>query len=349
LKKRTPYNPIQNIEGLTPADINSLWQDMKQVLDTEMPEEKERRRFFAWLFRSKVLFTLSCVAALTAMFVHIRMADIHHAAPLTLPLPDRTSRNSVETKNDNQIPSHTQKQSTVDHAEKSAEQVPVTVMESPILAPIQLPAENEPVQQLKSSDVLNQVKSPVERTVLSTQKQGKTNNRKIQEFKPVPQPNSPKQLPLIADNSTTKTRKVDPVQPSGFSIPVYRSVTASEFNLVKEPIAIHPEQKKKNGFTAGLSINMNVPVSSQEMSRTSMTGEKSSALDYLPSVYAGYHFNDKWSIEGEFQFVSPQYTPQHTLSSKWSDVTAIHYKEQIISLNKLYYYLTLGIKRGSPH
>ncbi|HWJ91577.1 MAG TPA: hypothetical protein VNR87_10735, partial [Flavisolibacter sp.] len=59
--------------------------------------------------------------------------------------------------------------------------------------------------------------------------------------------------------------------------------------------------------------------------------------DYLPSVFVQYHVNSRMFVETEFQFISPQYTPELKLSNKYSDYTGSAYKEHAVALNKLYY------------
>jgi hypothetical protein len=100
--------------------------------------------------------------------------------------------------------------------------------------------------------------------------------------------------------------------------------------------AIVPRQKLKC-FVAGASINVLLPVSSQEMSKVSYNGESGKAIDYLPSLHAQYYLNPKLFVQTEIQFTSPQYTPQLMLARKMTDVNGAKKTEQSVQLNKLYY------------
>jgi hypothetical protein len=336
LKKRKPYNPLPNNGKLKASDIDNLWNEMKQVLDTEMPEQQERRRFFAWLFTSKVLFTFSCIAAFTAMFVHIKNTDGHHAVQITLPIHDNTSTTSIQHNKENNKEAQSIKKpdETVQYNKKVNSNInPVEDSMKPF---IKLTGKDTDIPQLKISKGVKLKPAKIDNTSLVGVKTRKVKLSTGISSKPVHE-SQHQNLPMFAEYDFRKKHEVQSIQATGFTHPDYHSITVGEHYLVNVSPVMSANMKRIKGFTAGVSLSMNIPVSRQEMSRTSMNGEDGAVLDYLPSVYAQYHFNNKFSVEGEFQFVSPQYTAQQTLSSKWSDVTTSHYKEHLISLNKLYY------------
>jgi hypothetical protein len=113
-------------------------------------------------------------------------------------------------------------------------------------------------------------------------------------------------------------------------------VNAGHSDIVAAQIAMKKSERSR-GFTAGISANLNLPVSRQEMSTVNVNGKQSKLIDYLPSVFVQYHFSKKLFVETEFQFISPQYTPELKLANKFSDPTAVSYKEHEVELNKLYY------------
>jgi len=63
MNKHHPHKNIieSKLEQLPAADADLLWNDMHSILDKEMPQKKERRRFIVWLFRSKGLLLLTVV------------------------------------------------------------------------------------------------------------------------------------------------------------------------------------------------------------------------------------------------------------------------------------------------
>ena len=94
---------------------------------------------------------------------------------------------------------------------------------------------------------------------------------------------------------------------------------------------------KKTGWVLGAAINYNAPMSGQEMSTLNINGKKNTLVDFIPSVFAQYHLNDKWYAETGFQYSSPQYTPGLKLFSSCVDVAVGKRKERAVWLNKLYY------------
>lgn len=95
--------------------------------------------------------------------------------------------------------------------------------------------------------------------------------------------------------------------------------------------------QKKTGWVLGAAINYNAPMSNQEISTLNINGKKNTLVDFIPSVFAQYHFNNKWYAETGFQHSSPQYTPDLKLYSSCVDVDIGKRKERAVWLNKLYY------------
>lgn len=91
------------------------------------------------------------------------------------------------------------------------------------------------------------------------------------------------------------------------------------------------------GFSAGVGVNMEVPVGKQERSNVGFNGKKGTALDYLPSVFVQYHFNNRLSLRTGLQWMAPQYVRQYNMYEQYSDAAANHYREDNITLRKLYY------------
>jgi hypothetical protein len=63
MNKHHPYNHLieRKLEQLPVADADELWNDMHMILDKEMPQKKERRRFIGWFLSLKGLLLLTVV------------------------------------------------------------------------------------------------------------------------------------------------------------------------------------------------------------------------------------------------------------------------------------------------
>src|SRR6185436_13959670 len=61
MNKHHPHSNIieKKLEQLPIADSDQLWNDMHQILDKEMPQKKERRRFIRWFFGGNGFLLLS--------------------------------------------------------------------------------------------------------------------------------------------------------------------------------------------------------------------------------------------------------------------------------------------------
>ena len=61
MNKHHPYKNIieRKLEQLPAADADNLWNDMHSILDKEMPQKKERRRFIIWFVSNKGLLLLT--------------------------------------------------------------------------------------------------------------------------------------------------------------------------------------------------------------------------------------------------------------------------------------------------
>src|SRR6187549_2682199 len=61
MNKQHPYKNIieRKLEQLPAADADTLWNDMHSILDKEMPQKKERRRFIIWFVSNNGLLFLT--------------------------------------------------------------------------------------------------------------------------------------------------------------------------------------------------------------------------------------------------------------------------------------------------
>ena len=95
------------------------------------------------------------------------------------------------------------------------------------------------------------------------------------------------------------------------------------------------------GVVLGVSLYQNFAISSNLSFNYNSAGNKGILMDYLPSVYGQYHFNNKMYIQAELQFNMPQATPNLLLSHgyKESMISGVNYHvDEYIYLRKLYYF-----------
>lgn len=146
---------------------------------------------------------------------------------------------------------------------------------------------------------------------------------------------------MLPERSNLSTRKYDVVGQSRkdqLNHLNLLSVTSSNTNDSALVVASKVAGKNKGkGWVVGAAVNYNFPVSNQEMSTVNMNGKNNTLIDFLPSVYAQYHFNQKLHIESSFQFTSPQYISNHKLAAVFKDLDPAKKEENAIWLNKLYY------------
>lgn len=116
------------------------------------------------------------------------------------------------------------------------------------------------------------------------------------------------------------------------------SIFRLDSNAISKPlVARNPAPARDRSIIIGVSANYNIPLSGQEMSTIGSNGKKYSIIDFLPSAFVQYPLGQKFYLQGEFQFSSPQYTPKTSLSAKTRNINASMKEKQTIFLTKLYY------------
>jgi hypothetical protein len=166
-------------------------------------------------------------------------------------------------------------------------------------------------------------------------------------------------------NSSLYRSKIDPL-PSLLSGSIKRTQADPTGNqpVIAEQPKVKVPVMQRIGFVAGASLNLNLPVSNQEMTTASVNGSTVSLIDYLPSVYVQYHFRNKLFVQSELQFSAPQYTPNFLLARQHTYQNQNKMNEQSLELKKLYYlnlplsvhyspvrnlYVGLGVQYGYLH
>jgi hypothetical protein len=97
-------------------------------------------------------------------------------------------------------------------------------------------------------------------------------------------------------------------------------ITVPKKNTAKKQPADSPSVKKPNNvdsskrnsffFSAGLSVQQQLPIAGQKATPYNSLGRKGSLLDYIPSVYVRLNRRDKWFLQAEFKYGAPQYTKE---------------------------------------
>jgi hypothetical protein len=115
----------------------------------------------------------------------------------------------------------------------------------------------------------------------------------------------------VIDNDTTETET--PKTDSTVTAPkkndsVKKKTTDS--STVKKPNPADSSKPKSFFFSAGLSVQQQLPIAGQKASPYNSLGRKGSLLDYIPSVYLRLNRKDKWFLQAEFKYGAPQYTKE---------------------------------------
>ena len=79
-----------------------------------------------------------------------------------------------------------------------------------------------------------------------------------------------------------------------------------------------PKEKAKPRYwvSAGIGIQQQIPFAGQTTTPYNYYGRKGSLADYIPSVYARLHREQKWFVQGEFRYGAPQSTREINYSTR---------------------------------
>lgn len=363
MKKQTTYDLIAHrLPSTGSTDSHALWLDMQARLDREMPQEKEERPAWMWLFSRGGCIMLLCLALCTSLAVYL----------------------NVKSKD-----SYASRFFVVNHGKRGSEVRPISTQSAPATAPSQpgaVTVEHKPIEQKGSAETgskrqqmdadiaagtshitaaagPSQKEAVVPQTHISA-KAGKathpekaltnldriTSNQKTNEGLTVEKTrsnlapantSSPEIAVAPSPSFTPSLHKVQALPRESRVDTLYR-IAYTKLALRDTPALSMPGIAKartlrQKGWTAGLGVSLNKALGGQEQSTVGYGGGSNVLMDYLPSVYVQYHFHSKLYVQAELQFIAPQYTTGTDLFQKKFDYTASSYKEHEVSLNKLYY------------
>lgn len=106
-----------------------------------------------------------------------------------------------------------------------------------------------------------------------------------------------------AKTDSTQTAVITKKDTAAVKDPAASPVTSSSANETKKA-----DNDKKFWFSTGLGLTHQLPLGSQSATPYNYYGRKGSLADYIPSVYARLHREQKWFVQGEFRYGAPQYT-----------------------------------------
>jgi hypothetical protein len=341
MNRKRPYDFISNkLEQLNGPDTNALWQNMNQILETEMPDkERKRRGFFGKSFWSyfSVLY-LTVFGLLVSYYVHHKNKQ-DKSDPVVATSQLKIHKELNEKESSNTFSNHKIK-STVNRKEPNSD----------ISIRTDYSTENQTGLTRVNKQNVKALKVETHGNISETFKQTKLSD--IKDNKPALNSNSP------FNNSNKVISEKDPEIAripinNNDNLPRHAELLAAYLNhepfkftyseavdhkrIVQNQTVVKIKGRKEKGFVFGVAFNYNLPVSRQEMSTVNMNGSRNILFDYLPSVYSQYHLSKKVYLQAEFQFINPQYTPNLLLAHHVTSLAPTKRVADSVSLNKLYY------------
>jgi hypothetical protein len=351
MNRQVPYDFItKKLGGSSKQDNHALWEKMKVVLDKEMPEKKKKRRFIFWFFSANVLIIAGCFTGLAALGIYFYNTK---TASTVSTSTGGNKINTVEGARENELA-----------ADENAHKL-ININASPVASTTSDKANNNnSIRANKKSTLKGNTSQPTigndnSNRLTAAGKQnirklttGITNQRDLHADKAkggriVKQgnitgaDNKQNATDIAPDNGISpvqnRTRHIDPAKLKKPGYEPLQPKARKEIIGTVVPTAAFIKNHQFKGFTAGAGMSMNIPMAGQSMTAISASGNNNPLLDYLPSVYGQYHFNNKLYIESGLRLFSPQNTEEHTLYEGYYDATSDQYKEKEITLKKLYY------------
>ena len=384
----------QKLNQLVVPDMESMWGDMRSILEREMPQEKKKR--FGWFFLRNNFYLLLAFAILggTVSFFAIKRSNEQMSLTNEKHLiTDQTSNSVAQTfateetkgtansstefitgkKSTTVSTSHTTKQHQIrrsvaaddlitgtsedaDHTvTKTGHDIPSSEIGSLIAIgsryDLQIPSREHVaiIDQKTIKPIANQIFGVNQQPVIDDkqliiQPGNRIAMTSTQQSKEV---SSTETLSDITINNATAQYQILSIGIQRLTETVSlitglndndRSLRISKVPVNDSDMVLQRSRlSSKNFVIAGLSLNYHMPVSGQEMSTITGTGKAGKVLDYLPSIYAQYHFADKWFVQAELQYKAPQFVAPIRMQSTFTPVNNNKKYEEWSTLSKLYY------------
>jgi hypothetical protein len=206
---------------------------------------------------------------------------------------ERTQENAIEENKKNEIAGNPEKQTETENDNKNERSVKLTKKATEEIKGN--PTTRRPVGTKKEQRPKPKNITPVS----ARQKDIKENDVAVKK----PTGNE------ITDAAAIETPKTDS------TVSATKKTDSAGKKAVDSPAAKKPNQPdsskpKSFFFSAGLSIQQQLPIAGQKASPYNSLGRKGSWQDYIPSVYVRLNRKDKWFLQAEFKYGAPQYTKE---------------------------------------
>ncbi|HEX6848995.1 MAG TPA: hypothetical protein VF144_18555 [Chitinophagaceae bacterium] len=303
MNKHHSYKNI--IEGklaqLPPANADLLWDDMHAILDKEMPQKKERRRFLAWFLSGKGLFLLtfsSLFITSSSLFLLSTKENIAVAAEKTPGSQQLNKLIKIDTTNVLQA-----NQTNSDTTNKSNQLINESVC--PETSSI-----SSAVDAITNKSITRQTKAQAH--IESTNKQF------------IQQPSTPFNT---RENSEIGLADLNPIHQDFHIIPNPKKEKLSLIHPLVTANKMHRIRKKERGFYAGIMFGADLSSIHFQAAKPGVT----------TGFVFGYALNQKWSLESGVlwdtkrvyddgtYFNPPGYTPANGVT-----IVAVNGKSRLI-------------------
>lgn len=318
MKRQHTYESLiaQKLNRATAPNIERLWSGMETILNKEMPQRPEKkRRFGPWWFSANVLFAAGLTATLGSAYTWTRL----RTTELTSSISSPAQSNAVSS-----VSSKTQV--TV---QSFAEPTANAAIENKAVLTENKDAENfnSIKQNNRKAENTFGYRNKAAGLPAPPQVDRATENAYTDSNGEVIGPADNKQLAevdrLVANSTPALKLPANPLT----------TADAKQKIGLKRRLPIHVDK----GLSLGLVLSHPVAVGSQQKADLDMQGRKNQWQDYIPSVYAQYHFSKKLYAQVEWSPVAAQYTPNFVLYDKVEQSNPDEKEESRVKLDKLFY------------
>ncbi len=360
MRERHPYDKSlgEKMNELPVPDINKSWQEMRILLDHEMPPGRSKRRG-GWWFPGALLIMLITA---TSILVTINLSPQHGDPPLTaggagggpaITKTDNLSEKPIEPNDkilhDKQINPPASMQTDgetsappADHnAGKQGRKTVANGLNQPVLfsplttkaRAIKLPgAETEAADRLENdpgSAAGDGNTHPVE---VSFPGEGSGDLKEL-----VPS-NTSGPVSIKATGLSQRFDSMDLDKPLAAQyVPVSRKFYRQIPKQYRPPNVKEPYTTEGRTFAFGVSLPMGFPLGDQKMLGYNISAGPNTVSDYIPGVHVQYHLNGKSYLQTEVQFMSPQYIRPVMVHHSEYQTTAMQVTSSVFA-RKLYYF-----------
>jgi hypothetical protein len=361
-----PYDQSlrDKLNRLPVPDMQKSWQDMRILLDEEMPENgRSRRRGGWWFFSAILLFIIA--GSWTLLKMNFSKQNVYppltatkntSPPPATGPETDKlkagtqkTSEKpgveddkillSKEERSDNNEIDDQPLAGTTTETQKQSGSV-VTGPEAVITYPLatRSNSKGKKIVAMDQQKVVNPLSGERVRArssfvlLKAVPYNEEAENR-------LPEPSRVKGIEILPSQSFAET--IDSINQDYGSYISYAPVSRKYYRQNKKygrPANIRPPYTTVGrNFAVGLSLPLVFPLGDQQALSYNVNARPNTASDYIPAPHAQFHFNSKVYIQSELQVMSPQYIkPALLYLSRTSN--NMYKTTSSVSAEKLYYF-----------